>query len=42
MNGALLRPVPLGSGKDEDSRWIDVYEDLLDEERMARSGFDTL
>lgn len=35
LNHALLRPVPLGSGKDEDSRWIDVYEDMLDEEKMA-------
>ena len=35
MNGASLNPVPPGSGKDEDSRWVDVYEGRLDEEQMA-------
>ncbi len=35
LNGALLSPVPPGSGKDEDSRWIDVYEGELDEEQMV-------
>ncbi len=35
LNGALLRPVPPGSGKDPDSRWVDVHEGELDEERMA-------
>lgn len=35
LNGALLRPVPPGSGKDPDSRWVDVHEDELDEEQMA-------
>ena len=36
LNGASLRPVPLGSGKDKDSRWIDIYEGELDEEQLAR------
>ena len=35
LNGASLRPVPPGSGKDPDSRWIDIYEGQLDEEQMA-------
>ncbi len=35
INGASLRPVPHGSGKDPDSRWIDIYEDDLDETQMA-------
>ena len=35
LNGASLRPVPPGSGKDKDARWIDIYEDGLDEEQMA-------
>ena len=35
LNGAELRPVPPGSGKDKDSRWIDIYEGELDEEQMA-------
>ena len=35
LNGALLSPVPPGSGKDEDSRWIDVYEGELDEDQMV-------
>ena len=35
LNGASLRPVPPGSGKDKDSRWIDIYEGELDEEQMA-------
>ena len=30
LNGAALRPVPPGSGKDEDSRWVGVYEGELD------------
>ena len=34
LNGASLRPVPPGSGKDKDSRWIDIYEGKLDEEQM--------
>ncbi len=35
LNGASLRPVPPGSGKDPDSRWIDIYEGELDETQMA-------
>ena len=53
LNGASLRPVPPGSGKDRDSRWVDIYEDELDEAQMTAwvrqaaalpgwHGFDTL
>ncbi len=35
FKGASLRPVPPGSGKDRDARWVDLYEDALDEEQMA-------
>ena len=35
LNGASLRPFPPGSGKDPDSRWIDIHEGELDEEQMA-------
>ncbi len=35
LNGASLDPLPPGSGKDEDSRWIDVYEGELDEGQMG-------
>ena len=35
LNGVSLRPVPPGSGKDKDLRWIDIYEGELDEEQMA-------
>ncbi len=53
LNGASLRPEPPGSGKDPDSRWVDIHEDELDEEQMAEwvrqsaaipgwHGFDTL
>ncbi len=35
LNGSSLSPVPPGSGKDPDSRWVDVYEGELDEEQMA-------
>ena len=35
LNGASLQPVPPGSGKDKDSRWVDIYEGELDEEQMA-------
>ena len=35
LNGASLKPVPPGSGKDPDSRWIDIHEGQLDEEQMA-------
>ena len=27
FKGASLRPVPPGAGKDNDARWIDIYED---------------
>ncbi len=53
LNGASLRPVPPGSGKDRDTRWVDVYEGELDEAQMTAwvrqaaalpgwRGFDTL
>ena len=35
LNSASWSPVPPGSGKDKDSRWLDIYEDILDEEQMA-------
>ncbi len=35
LNGASLRPVPPGSGKDRDTRWVDIYEDELDEAQMT-------
>ena len=35
FRGALLRPVPPGSGKDQDSRWVDIHEGELDEAQMA-------
>ena len=35
LNGASLRPVPPGSGKDPDSRWIDIHAGEFDEEQMA-------
>ncbi len=35
LNGASLRPVPPGSGKDKESRWIDIHEGELDEEQMT-------
>ena len=34
LNGASLRPEPPGSGKDPDSRWVDIYEGEMDEEQM--------
>lgn len=53
LQGASLDPSPPGSGKDPDSRWIDIYEGKLDEEQMETwvrqaaaipgwRGFDTL
>ena len=53
LNGASLDPEPPGSGKDPDARWVDIYEDQLDEEQMTEwvrqsaaipgwDGFDTL
>ena len=35
LKGTLLRPIPPGSGKDRDSRWVDVHEGELDETQMA-------
>ena len=35
FQGASLEPVPPGSGKDKDSRWVDIYEGQLDEEQLA-------
>ena len=34
LSGASLRPVPSGGGKDPDSRWVDIYEGMFDEEQM--------
>ena len=34
LNGSSLQPIPPGSGKDPDSRWIDIYEGELDEAQM--------
>ena len=35
LNGALLHPVPPGSGKDPDARWVDIHEGELDEAQMT-------
>ena len=35
LNGALLNPLPPGSGKDRDARWVDICEGGLDEEQMT-------
>ena len=35
FQGASLQPPPPGSGKDKDSRWIDIHEDELDEEQLT-------
>ncbi|WP_419917003.1 DUF1801 domain-containing protein [Candidatus Poriferisodalis sp.] len=35
LNGALLVPEPPGSGKDPDSRWVDIPEDQFDETQMS-------
>ena len=35
LNGAQLSPVPPGSGKDPDSRWLNIYERELDEEQIV-------
>ena len=32
--GRSLQPVPAGSGKDPDSRWVDIHEGELDVEQM--------
>ena len=35
LNGASLSPVPPGSGKDKESRWVDIHEGELDEAQMT-------
>ena len=35
LNGASLEPMPPGSGKDPDARWVDIYEGKLDEEQLG-------
>ncbi|MCY4640004.1 MAG: DUF1801 domain-containing protein [Chloroflexi bacterium] len=35
LAGRLLDPLPPGSGKDPDARWVDIYEGEFDEEQMA-------
>lgn len=35
LQGASLDPVPPGSGKDKDARWLDIYEDGFEEAQMA-------
>ena len=35
LNGASLSPVPPGSGKDRESRWVDIHEGELDEAQIA-------
>ena len=35
FQSASLRPVPPRAGKDKDSRWIDIYEDGLDEDQLV-------
>ena len=35
FRGASLGPVPPGSGKDKDARWVDIHEGGLDEAQMA-------
>lgn len=34
LNGASLNPELPGSGKDPDSRWVDIYEEGFDEAQM--------
>ena len=36
LHGASLHPLPPGSGKDPDARWVDIYEGELDEAQMAQ------
>ncbi len=36
LNGAMLSPEPPGSGKDPDSRWMDIYEEGFDEGQMVQ------
>ena len=53
LNGASLRPLPPGGGKDPDARWYDIHEDEFDEAQLVEwirqaaalpgwDGFDTL
>ncbi len=35
FRGASLQPVPPGSGKDKDARWVDIHEGELDVEQMS-------
>ena len=35
LNGESLDPQPPSSGKDPDSRWVDIYEEGFDEEQMT-------
>ena len=35
LQGASLDPIPPGSGKDKDARWLDIYEDGFEEGQMA-------
>ena len=35
FNGRLLEPLPPGSGKDPDARWVDLYEGELDAAQLA-------
>ena len=35
FQGALLQPAPPGAGKDKDARWVDIYEDKLDEAQLT-------
>ena len=35
LEGASLRPVPPGAGKDKAARWIDIYEDGFQEKQLA-------
>ena len=35
LNGASLRPLPPGSGKDPDARWVDIHEGELDEAQLV-------
>ncbi|MXY11236.1 MAG: DUF1801 domain-containing protein [Acidimicrobiaceae bacterium] len=34
LNGASLEPLPPGSGKDPDARWVDIHEGDYDEDQM--------
>ena len=35
LNGAELSPMPPGSGKDPDARWVNIYEGGFDEAQVA-------